>query len=288
MDKNTNRKTVRSRRPVKRPRKDDTVYTEAKPVNISRFIVRIATVIAVVLAVVFGMSIFFKTEKIEVAGANKYTVAQIQEASKIMDGSNLLTLNKAQIAGRILTQLPYISEVRIGIRLPDTVIIEVKETTVAYAAQNGDDAWCLVSCEGKVLEKIDGSAFKNNARILGVRLDNPEIGKTAVALEKTQSDAETPITIYERERLSAALQIAQEMEKNSVLGALVSIDVTDMGNIEVWYGQRFQIFLGNSNDISMKVFHVVDVINRLNPYESGVLDASFTTYPDQVYYKSFE
>ena len=288
MDKNTNRKTVRSRRPVKRPRKDDTVYTEAKPVNISRFIVRIATVIAVVLAVVFGMSIFFKTEKIEVAGANKYTVAQIQEASKIMDGSNLLTLNKAQIAGRILTQLPYISEVRIGIRLPDTVIIEVKETTVAYAAQNGDDAWCLVSCEGKVLEKIDGSAFKNNARILGVRLDNPEIGKTAVALEKTQTDAETPITIYERERLSAALQIAQEMEKNGVLGALVSIDVTDMGNIEVWYGQRFQIFLGNSNDISMKVFHVVDVINRLNPYESGVLDASFTTYPDQVYYKSFE
>ena len=288
MDKNTNRKTVRSRRPVKRPRKDDTVYTEAKPVNISRFIVRIATVIAVVLAVVFGMSIFFKTEKIEVAGANKYTVAQIQEASKIMDGSNLLTLNKAQIAGRILAQLPYISEVRIGIRLPDTVIIEVKETTVAYAAQNGDDAWCLVSCEGKVLEKIDGSAFKNNARILGVRLDNPEIGKTAVALEKTQTDAETPITIYERERLSAALQIAQEMEKNGVLGALVSIDVTDMGNIEVWYGQRFQIFLGNSNDISMKVFHVVDVINRLNPYESGVLDASFTTYPDQVYYKSFE
>ena len=288
MDKNTNRKTVRSRRPVKRPRKDDTVYTEAKPVNISRFIVRIATVIAVVLAVVFGMSIFFKTEKIEVAGANKYTVAQIQEASKIMDGSNLLTLNKAQIAGRILTQLPYISEVRIGIRLPDTVIIEVKETTVAYAAQNGDDAWCLVSCEGKVLEKIDGSAFKNNARILGVRLDNPEIGKTAVALEKTQTDAETPITIYERERLSAALQIAQEREKNGVLGALVSIDVTDMGNIEVWYGQRFQIFLGNSNDISMKVFHEVDVINRLNPYESGVLDASFTTYPDQVYYKSFE
>lgn len=288
MDKNTNRKTVRSRRPVKRPRKDDTVYTEAKPVNISRFIVRIATVIAVVLAVVFGMSIFFKTEKIEVAGANKYTVAQIQEASKIMDGSNLLTLNKAQIAGRILTQLPYISEVRIGIRLPDTVVIEVKETTVAYAAQNGDDTWCLVSCEGKVLEKIDGSAFKNNARILGVRLDNPEIGKTAVALEKTQSDTETPITIYERERLSAALQIAQEMEKNGVLGALVSIDVTDMGNIAVWYGQRFQIFLGNSNDISMKVFHVIDVINRLNPYESGVLDASFTTYPDQVYYKSFE
>ena len=288
MDKNTDRKRTPKRRPVKRPRRDETVYTEAKPVNISRFIVRIATVVAVVLAVVFGMSIFFKTERIEVAGANKYTVAQIQEASKIMDGSNLLTLNKAQIAGRILAELPYISEVRIGIRLPDTVIIEVKEITVAYALQSTENAWWLVSCEGKILEKIDASGFKNNGRILGVQLDNPEIGKTAVALEKTPTDTDTPVTVYEREKLAAALQIAQEMEKNSVLGAIATIDMTDMGNIEIWYGQRFQIFVGDSNEIPMKVFHVVDVINRLNPYESGVLDASFTTYPDQVYYKSFD
>ena len=288
MDNNSNRKAVRKRRPVKRMHKDETVYTEAKPVNISHFIIRIATVIAVVLAVVFGMSIFFKAEKIEVAGADKYTVAQIQEASKIMDGSNLLTLNKAQIAGRILAKLPYISEVRIGIRLPDTVIIEVKETTAAYAVQSGDESWWLVSCVGKVLEKIDASGFKNHTRILGVQLDAPELSKTAVALEKTPAEGDAPITVYEREKLAAALQIAQEMEKNSVLGAIATIDVTNMGNIEIWYGQRFQIFVGNSDEIPMKVFHVVDVINRLNPYESGVLDASFTTYPDQVYYKSFE
>lgn len=288
MDKNTNRKAPRNRRPVRRQRKEETVYTEAKPVNISRFIVRIATVVAVVLAVVFGMSIFFKTERIEVAGAEKYTVAQIQEASKIMDGSNLLTLNKAQIAGRILAELPYISEVRIGIRLPDTVVIEVKETAVAYAAQSGDDAWWLISCEGKVLEKIDASASQSNTRVLGVRLNDPQIGKTAVALEKTPGEGETHVTVYEREKLAAALQIAQEMEKNGVLGALATIDMTDTGNIEIWYAQKFQIRLGDSNELPMKVFHVVDVINRLNPYEFGVLDASFTTYPDQVYYKSFE
>ena len=288
MDKNSNRKTARSRRPVKRQRNDETVYTEAKPVNISHFMIRIATVVAVVLAVVFGMSIFFKTEKIEVAGADKYTVAQIQEASKIMDGSNLLTLNKAQIAGRILAELPYINEIRVGIRLPDTVIIEVKETTVAYAVQSADESWWLVSCVGKVLERIDASGSKNHTRILGVQLDAPEAGQTAVAAEKAPVEGDDPITVYEREKLAAALQIAQEMEKNSVLGALATIDMTYMGNIEMWYGQRFQIFIGNSNEIAMKVFHVVDVINRLNPYESGVLDASFTTYPDQVYYKSFE
>ena len=290
MDKNKSRQAPHRRRPTRPQRREETVYTEAKPVNISRFIVRIATVVAVVLAVIFSMSIFFKAEKIEVAGADKYTVAQIQEASKIMKGSNLLTLNKAQVAGRILAKLPYISEVRIGIRLPDTVIIEVKETAVAYAIQSGDDAWWLMSYEGKVLENIDASVSHSHTRVLGVRLDAPQVGKTAVALEvAVQPDGagETPVTVYSREKLDTVLQIAKETEANGVLGALATIDVTDMGNIELWYGQRFQILLGGSNDIPKKIFSVMQAVRQLGQYETGVLDASFTTWPDEVYYKSF-
>lgn len=290
MDKNTNRKTAHRHRPTRPQQREETVYTEAKPVNISRFIIRIATVVAVVMAVVFSMSIFFKAEKIEVAGADKYSVAQIQEASKIMNGSNLLTLNKAQIAGRILANLPYISEVRVGIRLPDTVVIEVKETTVTYAVQSADDTWWRISSQGKVLEKIDASVSHSNTRILGVRLDDPQLGKTAVALEETAQpdvEAETPITVYARERLDAVLQIAKETESNGVLGALATIDVTDMGNIELWYGQRFQILLGDNNDIAKKMYSVIQAIWQLGQYETGVLDASFTTWPDEVYYKSF-
>lgn len=292
MDRNTNRRTVRKRRPTQTKHREETVYTDAKPVNISRFIVRIATVVAVVLAVVFSMSIFFKAEKIEVAGADKYTVEQIQEASKIMNGSNLLTLNKAQIAGRILAKLPYISEVRVGIRLPDTVVIEVKETTVAYAVQAENTAWWLVSCEGKVLEKIDAVVSSSYTRILGVQLQDPQIGKSAVASETVAApDVEAPtapITVYNYERLAAALQIAKEMEANGVLGTLVTINVTDMGNIEAWYGKRFQILLGDGNELPKKVFSVCQSITQLGTYQSGVLDASFTTWPDEVYYKSFE
>lgn len=290
MDKNTNGKADRRRRQTRPPRREETVYTEAKPVNISRFIIRIATVVAVVMAVVFSMSIFFKVEKIEVAGVDKYTVEQVQNASKIMNGSNLLSLNKAQIASKILSKLPYISEVRIGIRLPDTVVIEVKETTVAYAVQSGDDAWWLISCEGKVLEKIDASASHSNTRILGVRLDDPQLGKAAIALElAVQPDGmgETPVIIYSAEKLEAALQITKETENNGVLGELATIDVTDMSNIELWYGQRFQILLGNNDDIPKKIFSVVQAIRQLGAYETGVLDASFTTWPDEVYYKSF-
>ena len=98
---------------------------------------------------------------------------------------------------------------------------------------------------------------------------------------------ETPVIIYSAEKLEAALQITKETENNGVLGELATIDVTDMSNIELWYGQRFQILLGNNDDIPKKIFSVVQAIRQLGAYETGVLDASFTTWPDEVYYKSF-
>ena len=293
MDNSTNRRPDRRRRSENRPRQEETVYTEAKPVNITRFLIRIATVVAIVMAIVFGMSIFFKVDKVEIAGTEKYSVAQIQEASGILDGTNLLTLNKGQIASRILSKLPYINKVlSIGIRLPDTVVIEVEETEVAYSVQSEEGLWWLVSCEGKILEKIDASASRGQTRILGVKLADPEIGKTAVASEMVAVppvEAPTaPITVYNYERLSAALQIAKEMEDNGVLGELASIDVSDMANIVVWYGQRFEMRFGDDEDIPKKVFSALQTIYQLGQYDSGVLDVSFTTWPDEVYFKSFD
>lgn len=293
MDNHTNGRPARKRRPVNKPQLDETVYTEAKPVNITRFLIHIATVVAIVMAVVFGMSIFFKVDNIEIAGTEKYTVAQVQEATGIMNGTNLLTLNKGQIASRILSKLPYINKVlSIGIRLPDTVVIEVEETEVSYAVQSEDTSWWLISCDGKILEKVDASVAYGNTRILGVNLANPELGETAVASElQVAPDVNAPtfpITVYNRERLAAALQIAKEMEANGVLGGLATIDVSDMGNIEVWYGQRFEIRLGDGEDIPKKIYSVIQAISQLGQYQSGLLDASFTTWPDDVYYKSFD
>lgn len=290
---NNKRRPVRRRRLDNKPRQDETIYTEAKPVNITHFLIRIATVIAIVMAVVFGMSIFFKVSQVEVVGTEKYTVSQIQEAAGLMNGTNLLTLNKGQIASRILTKLPYVNKVlSIGIRLPDTVVIQVEETEVSYAVQSEEDTWWLVSCEGKILEKVDGSVAYSNTRILGVKLENPELGKTAVASEMQAVppvEAPTePITVYNRERLAAALQIAKEMEDNGVLGELATIDVSDMGNITVWYGQRFEIRFGDGEGIPKKVFSVVQTIYRLGQYQAGMLDVSFTTWPDEVYFKSFD
>ena len=290
MEKKKPRKTPPKRRPAP-PVREETEYTQAQPINISRFLMRIATVVAVVVALVFGMSIFFKVEYVEVSGASKYTVEEVQNATGIMTGENLLTLNKGKVAGRILTKLPYISTVRIGIRLPDTIIIEVTEAEVSYAVAGEQETWWLISAEGKVLEKIEASNAANYSKILGVILEDPTIGQNAVAKEIPQTDPEGethPITVLCSERLKTALEIASETENNGIYGKLASIDVSDTGNITLWYGQRYEIYLGDNTQLGKKVFSALQAVSQMGEYQTGYLDASFTTYPDEVYHKSFD
>ena len=98
-------KSATKEKPVRRERKlrdRDVVYTPPKPFRRGRFLLRLATVAAVVFAALIGMSIFFKVETVNVSGCVKYTAWDVSEASGIEQGSNLLSVSRAQISGNII------------------------------------------------------------------------------------------------------------------------------------------------------------------------------------------
>lgn len=277
------------------PRKTpaEVVYTQPKPFSRGRFLLRLATVIAVVAALIFGMSIFFKVATVEVSGAEKYTPWEVREASGIQDGENLLTLSRSRITARILSELPYVKQVNgVIIRLPDTVVIDITELDVVYSIQAGDNTWWLIDADGDVVEQISGADADAYTRLEGVLLDTPTVGKKAAALEtasnETTAEGETvPVTVYAAERLETQLMILQYLEDNGILGEMTSIDVSDMGNIELWYGLRYQVQLGDSSRLSYKIGTMKAVIDQEPDHQSGMLDISFTVKENQVVYTPF-
>ena len=188
--KQTKRPVARSRKPRSAPRRSaasaDIVYTPPKPFNRNRFLLRLVTVVAVVLAITLGMSIFFKVKNVYVSGMSKYTAWDVREASGIQEGDNLITLNRAKIAGGIKTNLPYADDVRVGIKLPDTVNIEIVELDVVYAVEATDNSWWLITADGNVIDRSSASSAKGYTQILGVEIQVPQIGQTAVAAEPVQ------------------------------------------------------------------------------------------------------
>ena len=302
------------RRPAKvtpKPQKPETpaqpvpevVYTPAKPFNRGRLILQLATVVAVVLALSFGISIFFKVEVITVSGSDKYDVWTVKEASGIEIGDNLLSFGKAKAAGKIKTALPYVQSVRIGIKLPDTVNIEIKELDVVYAIKDAVEQWWLMTSDGRVVDKADLIAAGDYTQVLGVKLMTPVAGQQAMAHEEqappmdtTQSDslATLPPVVTANDRLQTALSILQYMEECSIIGEAAYVDVTELGDIEVQYGTRFLVKLGDTTQLLYKVkcmnsaINGKDETNILKEYDSGVLDISFTIKEDQVIYQPSE
>jgi len=299
----------------KRRRMDaDVVYTPAKAFDKYRFLLHLVTVVAVVLALTLGMSIFFKVENITVSGAEKYSPWDIREVSGIQDGENLLTLNKAMIGGKIITQLPYVEDVRIGIKLPDTVNIEITELDVVYAAQAADSSWWLMDANGLVLEQTTGIEAEAYTKILGVQLEAPAVGKQAVAAEaipeETQEPTDTeeetapedetvadetldleavlPETVPASQRLAMAITILQCLEENGIVGGVTSVDVTELYDLQLWYEDRYQVLLGDESQLTYKIGAMKNVIAQMTDYQKGELDVSFTTWPDKVGYTPFE
>ena len=132
----------------------DVVYLPPKPFNRKRMLLHLASVVAVVIALMLGLSVFFKVdgEKITVSGNVKYSAWDISQASGIQNGDNLLTFSRARATAKILKALPYVEDVRVGIKLPDTVILYVTEVEVPYAIKAQDDSWWLISSSGKIIE----------------------------------------------------------------------------------------------------------------------------------------
>jgi len=267
---------------------EDVVYTQPKPFQRNRFILRLATVLAVVLALLFGLSLFFKVENVEVAGINKYQAWDVREASGIRDGENLLTLSKAKISGNIIANLPYIKSVQVAIRLPGTVVIQVEEVTVSYAISDHAGMWWLIDATGRIIDSTTPAEAQDHLRILGVEITNAQVGDSAVAFEaEPEIDSEgnpIPVAITGADRLGAAITVLQALEDNSILGQVLHVDVTDITDIRISYGTRFEVRLGDRQNMFYKVNAMKQAIDQMGSYESGELDASFTLFPDRVVY----
>lgn len=305
MDTNENkrRSAPRARQTQKRPRVE-VIYTEPKVFNRNRFLLQLVTVVAVVAALLLGLSIFFKAQKVVVAGAGKYSQWQIREASGVQDGENLLTINAAKVSARIRSKLPYVSEVRVGIRLPDTVCIEIEELDVAYAVEAKDGSWWLIDSGCRVVESVSAAQSKSYTQILGVQLDAPTVGNTALAAEPEQETSPTEATEGESapsdavlntpsvavrgsDRLEAAMLVVQALESKGILGQIVTLDVTSIGSIEMWYGDRYQIQVGDTQRLDYKIGAMKQVIEGNSEHQGGILDVSFTIMPDKVVYTPF-
>lgn len=296
------RRSVRRKHPVQeqpvrqnREEIPEVTYTMPQPISRGSFVMKLISVAAAVAAVVLCLSLLFRVEEVVVSGADKYTPWMVKEASGISDGDSLLSISDARVSGNIISALPYVKEVRVGIKLPGTVHIEITELETTYAIEASDSSWWLITSDGRVVEKIPTSAASGYTRILGVQADAPREDQVIRALEQTAQTEPQPtdesqpdgvtlppvVQITGAQRLEAVLTILTALEDNGVIGQIASVDVTNINDITMAYGQRLTVKLGTSENLEYKITYMALAIEQLEEYQTGELDVSFK-YSDKA------
>ena len=83
--------------------------------------------------------------------------------------------------------------------------------------------------------------------------------------------------MQEEEQSAAAATILAAMEQWGLTEVITTVDLTKLYDIELWYGERFEIKLGSTEDLAYKIQYLQAVLENLNDSQSGVIDLTFET-----------
>ena len=204
------------------------------------FLYKLLSTLVICAVVVAALTLFFRVDAIEITGTERYTAQEIMDASGVEKGDNLFLLNKYAVDQSIKAALPYVEELRINRRLPDTLVIQVQECGTPMAVVQDGSAW-LVSPTGKIVEQVTPAEAESYAVIDGCQLLAPSVG-TALALA----------TEYAGQQQSL-LDLLAALEKAGLLDQVDAIHLSDLAVLRMDYAGRFVVELPYGADYDYKL-----------------------------------
>ena len=209
-------------------------------------IVAALMVVALIGTAIYCYSYGAPISFILVEGNSVYTSEQIVAASGIEAGDNMLRIRERAVNKRLCAALPYIGEVEVDYRLPDTLALVVHPTTekllisgkTGYICLNEDDK--IVSLKKRKLN--DGQ----------YRLDgfDPQTGAEGTTFVPEGDN---------KARLEAAKKIVAELEANELQKANILL-LGDLSDIILRYDGRVNIYLGTTENLSVRLKAAAETI----------------------------
>lgn len=209
-------------------------------------------VIAVILMLL--LTPFFDIKYIGVTGHNKIPENMIVETSGISYGENIFKLNVKKMKIK-LKELPYVDNVKIIRKLPDSVVIEIGERKPIVSVVVGE-SFAYMDENGRILEIVK----QNNLPVL-------EGIKTTIKLGNFISD-EYP-DMFENFKTQYNL-----LKENGLSERVSMYKADDSGNVSFVIDGTKIIILGEDVNTEYKFKMLEKVIGELPPTQKGTIDLS--------------
>lgn len=253
---------------------------------------KLLCLLALVVALTAGATVFFRVEVVAVTGNSRYTQEEIVAAAGIQTGDNLFAMNKYKIAEILRQSLPYIGEVSIRRSLPSTIVITVTEwdavaqvappsaeqaaaAQVEMAGDGGEDgseqrtlpsvaqdSW-LISVKGKLLEPAP--AGSTAITVTGLTALMPEAGSMMAVPPSEQT------------KLDSLLTLLAALEEAGMTGDISSIALGST-QMELRYLGRYTVKVELNADFRYSLQVIKTVADKKDQTATGTMDLTQDEY----------
>lgn len=215
------------------------------------------TILLFAVALIIGLSGFFRVSDIIVTGENLYTEDEIIEAAEIENGDNLIFFNESKAGAKICNKLSYVGNVKVIVKLPSTVEIQVNESVAIASIENEGSYW-IIDTEGKLLEQTDLNGAADVIAVTGAEIFEPVVGETIQTKDAIKR-------IY-------LIDILKAIYDNGAADKITTLDITSIANIKFDYDGRFEIDYGEGGNSSVKFASLIRIINDTDTADSGKIE----------------
>ena len=224
------------------------------------------TVAVVVVAAVFAvlsLTVLFNVSEVKVAKAGKhYQPEQIIEAADVDVGDNMVATNWDRVKEKVEQKLPYVLSLEIKKTASGKITFSVMDDTATLVFKTSK-GYALADANCKVLEIVKEKPKSKGLTLLTVKNRiNADPGETISFSDDGES------ILYDTIRTAI---------KNSGIGSITGIDISDPENIYLEYQSRYRLYLGNSEDIEYKLREAKKIIaeeDENDPNQIGEINLS--------------
>lgn len=205
----------------------------------------------------------FNLENVELNETMKYSKEDIVNKAGIEIGKNIF-IEYFTSDKKAVTTLPYVESIKLKLKLPNEIKIDVVERTCKYFAYDKDNnKFFSLSDDGYILEEVDINSKKNDEILLtGVTFDDE------VMLGKKINDTDlSKIEIYKK--------IEKEFKKDEISGKITKVSFEN-SLTTITINDKLNIIFPNDTDLEYKMVFLKTILKSIAEDSVGVIDMTKT------------
>lgn len=225
--------------------------------------VRLIRGVLAALFIIVALYGFLKITDVQIIGNVVYSQEEILSVSGLKTGTPLLLTRTRAVKKAVESALPAVDEARVSIRLPGTVVLDIREGTAVASLAMEDGRCMLLSARGKVVgETTNPDAY---IVITGIAPKEAGVGK--------RLELET----VDEEKLACLTELLTLLEEQGKIQEVRELDVSNLTSIRMNYAGRFQVRLGGADRLADKLDFLGQMLEELSYGETGTIDLTRVT-----------